>query len=292
MMHRFSSKELSKLLVLLFIAIANLSSQSKVDFARSLMNERDYFRTISAYKELVFFSTNTDSTILYLSQIGKAYRLSHKYDLSVETYAGILNTYRLSQSISNVIYINLGLDYLGLEIPAQALPYLHEARSADTSGLALFYLGLVKCETANWEDARSYYDSASKTTSSGAIRNLSTEFSLKLMKTGEIPHRSSLLAASLSAAIPGLGQLYSGHYFDAAQAFGFVAAFSFVSYMTYQNDKKNNSNYVLTGIAVSLTSLFHIANIIGAERTAAYFNQRQKDLFLQDIRQKSLSVDF
>ncbi|HKZ39561.1 MAG TPA: hypothetical protein VJ044_01285, partial [Candidatus Hodarchaeales archaeon] len=266
--------------LLLFFAVANLSSQTKVDFARSLMNERDYFRAISAYKELTFFSANTDSTIFYLSQIGKAYRFSHKYDLSVEIYAEILNTYRLSQSISNAIYVNLGLNYLGMEIPGQALPYLHEARSADTSGLALFYLGLVKCETANWEDARAYYDSASRTTSLAAIRKLSTEFSLKLMKAGDIPHRSSLLAAALSTAVPGLGQLYSTHYFDAAQAFGFVAAFSFVSYATYQNDKKNNSNYVLTGIAVSLTSLFHIANIIGAERTAAYFNQRQKNLFL------------
>lgn len=288
----FSLSEKTKLFFFLLLIPASLFSQMKVDYARSLMTERDYFRAISIYKELSFFSASSDSTIFYLSQIGKAYRLSRKYDLSVETYAGILNSYRLSQSVSNAIYLNLGLNYVGMQIPGQALPYFYEARSADTSGLALFYIGLVRCEMANWADARACYDSISIANSSSTIGKLSAEFSSKLSNAADIPYRSPVLSAVLSTAIPGLGQLYSGHIFDAAQAFGFVASFSFVSYIAYQNDKKNNSNYLLTGIAVSLTSLFHVANIVGAERTATYHNQRQRDLFLQDIRKKSLSIDF
>ncbi len=291
-MRCFSLSDKIKLIFLLLLIPAYLYPQTKVDFARSLMNERDYFRAISIYKELSFFSTNNDSTIFYLSQVGKAYRLSHKYDLSVETYTKILNTYRISQLVSNAIYLNLGLNYLGMQVPAQALPYFHEARSADTSGLALFYIGLAQCEMGNWVDARANYDSLSSMHASSAVARLSTEFSSTLSRADDIPHRSPALSAVLSTVVPGLGQLYSGHYFDAAQAFGFVASFSFVSYVAYHNDKRNHSNYVLTGIAVSLTGLFHIANIIGAERTAAYYNQRQQDIFLQDIRQKSLSVDF
>lgn len=291
-MRYFSLSEKTKLFFFLLLIPASLFSQTKVDYARSLMNGRDYFRAISIYKELSFFSTNSDSTVFYLSQAGKAYRLSHKYDLSIETYAGILNSYRLSQSVSNAIYLNLGLNYVAMQIPGQALPYFYEARATDTSGLALFFIGLARCEMANWADARACYDSISRANSSSTIGTLSVEFSSKLSNAADIPHRSPIMSAVLSTAIPGLGQLYSSHFFDAAQAFGFVASFSFVSYVAYQNDKKNNSNYLLTGIALSLTSLFHVANIIGAERTATYYNQRQKDLFLQDIRQKSLSIDF
>ena len=291
-MRCFSLSDKIKLIFLLLLIPACLYPQTKVDFARSLMNERDYFRAISIYKELSFFSTNNDSTVFYLFQVGKAYRLSHKYDLSIEIYTGILNSYRLSQSVSNAIYLNLGLNYVEMQIPTQALPYFYEARSVDTSGLALFYIGLAHCEMADWTHAQACYDSISRTHASSTIGKLSAEFSSTLSNANDIPHRSPALSAVLSTVVPGLGQLYSGHYFDAAQAFGFVASFSFVSYIAYHSDKKNNSNYLLTGIAVSLTSLFHVANIIGAERTAAYYNLRQEDLFLQDIRQKSLSVDF
>lgn len=280
------------LLVLLLIITAPLNSQSKLDFAKHLMQEKDYFRAITTYKELSFFSKNTDSLIYFYSQIGKAYRLSKKYDLSVATYSSILDRYPTTQSVKNNIYINIGLNYLGLSNAFQAETFLKSIKDSDTSGLALFYLGLARCELGIWDDAVGYYIGLSNQKPGSYIGNLSNEFAGRLAQSDQIPRRNPTTALVLSSIIPGSGQLYCEHYFDAAQAFAYVASFAFASYMTYKYDQNYNRNYWLTGISVSITSLFHLANIIGAERTATYFNQRQKEIFLQDIREKSLEIDF
>lgn len=292
MIRLFYLDKTAYILLLILLLTAPINSQTKSDFAKRLMQEKDYFRAITTYKELSFFSKNTDSLIYFYTQIGKAYRLSKKYDLSVQMYSFILDRYPTTQSVRNNIYINLGLNYLGLNNTFQANSFLKNIKDSDTSGLALFYLGLVQCELGNWNDAIGYYVDVSKEKPDSYVSNLSKEFAGKLSKSELIPYRNPTAALILSSIIPGSGQLYCEHYFDAAQAFAFVASFAFASYMTYKYDQNYNHNYWLTGISISITSLFHLANIIGAERTATYFNQRQKEIFLQDIKEKSLGIDF
>jgi hypothetical protein len=45
---------------------------------------------------------------------------------------------------------------------------------------------------------------------------------------------------------------------------------------------------VFTTVALSLTGLFHISNIMGAERTARFYNQRQRDLYVGAVRDQAL----
>ncbi|MEI7812136.1 MAG: hypothetical protein WCJ01_06875 [Ignavibacteria bacterium] len=278
------------LLIFVFCKI-NINAQSKADFGMSLMKERDYFRAISIYKELAFFCTNRDSIIYYHSQIGKAYRLSQKYELSILTYSDILNKYKLADSITSSVYINLGLNYLGMNIPAQAIFYFKEAQKTDTGQTPLFYLGFVSVEISDWKNAQLYYNQASGLSPLSKIGILSSTFCKKTCDADKIPAKSPVLASMLSAIIPGGGQFYSGHYVDALQAFTFVAAFGFTSYIAYQNDKTKNSNFLLTGISLSITGLFYSANIIGAERTTTYYNQRQRELFTREIREQSYSIE-
>ncbi len=278
--------------VLMLLLAAEVPCQSKSDYAYSLMKERDYFRAISVYKELSFFSVNNDSSIFYLSQIGKAYRLSQKYELSVAAYSSLLNRFAVSDSVNSSIYINLGLNYLGMNVPAQAISYLEEADKKDPSGLASLYLGLVYAEMSNWEKAKLSISAKENTGAAGILPEIRKEFSSTLSLADKLPHRDPLTASLLSAVIPGAGQFYCNHYVDALQAFGFVTAFSAATYIAYRNDKHYSSNYVLTGLSLSITGLFHIANIVGAERTATYFNQRQQEILLQDVRQKALNIDF
>ena len=43
---------------------------------------------------------------------------------------------------------------------------------------------------------------------------------------------------------------------------------------------------------VSITGIFHIANIIGAYRTAEYKNNKEKLIFMENIREKVFSIDY
>ena len=277
---------------LFFFSTCLIHAQSRIDFAKSLMQERDYFRAISIYKELNFYTKDKDSSVIYLSQIGKAYRLSQKYELSVNTFATILNSCTLSDSIHNLVYLNLGLNYLGMKVSGQAIPYFQEANKKDSSGLAELYLGLVHADGADWDKAQQSFDKITHSHAQSDISAIANEYSSKITNRELLPHRNPVAATILSTILPGAGQLYSNHYVDAIQAFGYVAAFGLATYIAYQNDKHYNSNYVLTGISLSITGLFHLANIVGASNTASYFNHHQMDMYFQDVRQKTLNIDF
>jgi hypothetical protein len=82
-----------------------------------------------------------------------------------------------------------------------------------------------------------------------------------------------------------------GHWWDALQAAAFVGAFALTSFVAYEYDHSRGGPYWLTGISLSLTGVLHLANILGAERTAGYYNQRQDQLFLEPIRARVLDVE-
>lgn len=287
-----SNKTNNVIILLLFVLSSSVIPQTKVDYAESLMKEKDYFRAISAYKELAFFSKYEDSTVFYFTQIGRAYRLSRKHELSIDLFSSLITKYSKSQSQLDYFNINLGLNYIGLKVSSQALPYFEKTFITDTTGYAYFFAAYAECGKSNWEKANRYYEKAGSLLSNQEMKTLSLEFSSKVLNGDKIPQKSVFLTTAMSSIIPGMGQYYCGHYFDAAQAFVFVSSFAFVSYAMYRYDRNYNSNYVLTGISLSITTLFHLANIFGAERTANYYNQRQKEIFLQDIHNKTFTIDY
>ncbi|MDI6766889.1 MAG: hypothetical protein QME52_08715 [Bacteroidota bacterium] len=245
-----SNKIINVIVLLLIIWSSSAISQTKVDYAESLMKEKDYFRAISAYKELAFFSKNEDSTIFFLTQIGRAYRLSRKYELSIDLFSSLMTKHPKSKSQLDYFNINLGLNYIGLKVSSQALPYLEKTFVTDSTGYAYFFAALAECERSNWKKASDYYYKAGSLLNNQEIKMLSLEFSSKVLNGDKIPKKNIFLTTAMSSIIPGLGQYYCGHYFDAAQAFVFVSSFAFVSYAIYRYDRDYNSNYVLTGVSI------------------------------------------
>jgi hypothetical protein len=282
----------SLLAALLLFAAVPARAQSLNGFARSLMAERDYFRAVSVYKQLAYFTADPDSAFYFLSQAGKAYRLSEHYDLAISTFADLANGRKLDSAQSRIIDLNLGLSYLGLRVPALSEQYLQEAARTDSSGIARLFLALAFAESANLQKSREQYAWIQKNISAGPAPEKAGEFTALLDQMETCPQRSPALAAIFSAILPGSGQMYCGHPVDALQAFGFVAAFSAATLAAYRYDHAFNHQYILTGISISITAIFHLANIIGAEKTAEYFNARQRDLSLDPIRQQTLGIDF
>jgi len=61
------------LLVLVFVLLVtthpNAFAQSQLDYAHFLMNDQDYFRAISVYKEVMYFSDDAETKNFCLLQI-------------------------------------------------------------------------------------------------------------------------------------------------------------------------------------------------------------------------------
>ena len=121
---------------------------------------------------------------------------------------------------------------------------------------------------------------------------MSDQLSKDVLEGDNIYRKNQYFATILSSILPGSGQFYCHHYYDGIQAFIYVGAFAFGTYTSYRYDKNFNTNYFSTIATASITGLFHIGNIIGAQRTAGYYNLKQKQKFLDSIRIKVFSIDF
>ena len=266
---------------------------TREDFAARLLADRDYFRAVSVYKELAFFAPDDAARARFTYEIGKAYRLGRRYELAVDTYAALLEMRGAPPELVARAYVAIGVSYLGLHVPDQSRVWLTRGAEHGAGALASLFVGVADVEDERWDAARAAFVAASsRAEPSSALSKLALDLADRTKGADDIPHRSPLLAAALSLVVPGAGQAYSGHWFDAMQALGFVAAFGFVSYVAYRYDDSRGGPYVLTAVSLSLTGLFHIANVIGAERTARYFDQHQRDLFVAPIRARALEAEF
>jgi tetratricopeptide (TPR) repeat protein len=261
-----------------------------LDFAKSLMAEQDYFRAISVLKEVRFFSTDERLRQLCDIKIGEAYLWSNKYDMSISTFGRLLSADVLDEERNREVDILLGLNYIGLRTFPVAEPYFKKALDAGSGFFPLLYLGLVEAEKGGWDESESFLSRAISASESESQRAVVTGLRDSVHRGTALPSRSPFLAGLLSTIVPGAGQVYTGHYVDAAQAFLAVGALSFAAYGFYLHDSSSGNSYVLTGLGVIAAALFHTANIYGAAKTAEYYNTKQREDFLVPLREKAFSI--
>lgn len=271
---------------LLYAFVSIINAQTKIDYAKWLYYNNDFFRAISVYKELQFFSTNLDSTLFYQYQIGKAYYRSGKYNNSIAEFASLLDKPVSNEMRSNCLNY-IALNYLNLSLPNQALFYSKEAINFD-SIKSSFTLGLIYANLYDWKQARYYFNLVNSNTSDTILSNIAKENIKWLNIVSNLPRKNPWFSFALSAIIPGAGQFYSKHYVDALQAFAFVASFAYMSSIAYKYDKIRNKGFYNFGLSISLTSIFYIANLIGAERTATYYNFKQNQEIVKKINASSI----
>ncbi len=278
------------LLVLVFPDAA--AQQSRLDFAAALAKESDYFRAISTYKEVLFFTDEPETRQHCLFEIARAYHKSNRYKTSIQYLARLLNQPDLPGPYVPRAQVYLGLNYYGLNVYPLAETYFQRATPNDFSGMALFYSALLKAEQGQWEEASRTYLTLSQQYPAREVGTLSRQLSTEILQGNNLPRRSPLLATVLSTIVPGAGQVYNRHYYDGLQAFLFVGSFAFASFAAYRYDRDIGNNYVSTIVALSITGIFHLANIIGARRTTTYFNLRQKKMFMDRVREITFSIDY
>ena len=278
--------------IILTVISVNIFAQSEMEYANYLMDEKDYFRAISEYKKLFYFSNDIETKNECLLKISKSYLKSNKFKSSIRFSSRLLNRPNISMDQFNKSNNYIGLCYYGLKVFPMAEDFFNKAVSSDTTGFSLFYLALLDVEKSNYREASKKYSTISKNSISPELIKVSEQLSSDVLKGYKIKSRNSYIASFLSTILPGSGQIYCKHYYDGIQSFLYVGAFAFATYASYKYDKKFNNNYINTYITLSITSLFHIGNIIGAERTATYYNLKQKQNLLDEIREKVFSIDY
>lgn len=263
-------------------------------FANQLYKERDYFRAITEYKRNRYFSDDENEKWISTVRIAESYWLSQKYESSLEF---IFNMNNEQNDVTKKVWTlsTIALNYYGMKLFPNAKLYLNEAISINdnSSPLPYMYRSIINLEGG--DTASAYLDlmtikSQKWNVYSDQIDSVLNSAFDTINKMQNLQKKSEVLSAGFSSIVPGLGQLYSGHWFDAIQALSMIGSFALASYGVYFYEKSNGGPYIYTGVLSAITLSFHISNIYGAYKTAGYFNQKQKEDALQPLRSQIFSL--
>jgi len=274
-------------IVLTWQVLAGQPVEDRLRYARSLAEEGDYYRAISEYKAVRFICADSLVARSCSREIVAAYYLSGKYREALRE----LNRHPVT-SPEDMCRANLmkGLAYYRLKDALSAYSYWSAAATADTTGSAQLYLGLLWCENTQWSDATKAFQELGAAHPGQPSGLLAQELATLAAQGNALPRKSPLLATCMAALVPGSGQVYAGHFYDGLMAFFHVGAFSYAGYMAYCYDHDRSHGYLNTPLVFSLDALFYTANLIGAHKTAGYANMRRQEQLLNRIRDRALSL--
>jgi tetratricopeptide (TPR) repeat protein len=95
---------------------------------------------------------------------------------------------------------------------------------------------------------------------------------------GDPPHKSPLLAGILSAAVPGLGKVYTENYIDGLFAALLTGITGYIAYMNFKADHQTRG-WIFTGAA----AFFYAGSIYGSAASAQIYNARIRFDFEKEL---------
>jgi len=246
-----------------------LTEDLQIEIGDSFFAQGDYYRAITEYKKLAILFPNSNRLPESLYKIGMSYYRGKDFESAAASLAKVRKTYAKSH-FSNAAFYE-GLSYRNLGRYADAELAFKRARLFDeqhpAAADAQLGLSLNDLDQDDYSGCRSELE-AFLMNYPFDERVQAVQESLKLLDEYEdIPLKSPTLAGTLSAILPGSGQVYSGRYRDGAMAFVVNALF-----ITGTIVALDNENYAVAAIVGGVGLPFYIGNIYGAANSAKKWN--------------------
>ena len=273
------------LLILLMFSGFGVYAQN-INFVDYLLETESPEIVIYELNKVVFFETDIDLKYKAEFRIAELYQKFGEYKKSISKTAKILNNYELTTLEQAKLYSLLSLNYYGLNVLANSLNYITQSIEIEDYGLNSMYYGLYLAELYSWDDSIDVFHKLASNSYDLNISSVAEDIEQYLKLYPTIDKKSIFLSGFLSSLVPGSGQFYNGHIVDGIQAFSSVAILGFVTYASYQYENKITGRYYLTPVSAIITSVFYVSNTYGSVRTASYHNIKNKEYFLDYIREK------
>jgi len=142
---------------------------------------------------------------------------------------------------------------------------------------AIFLLGLASMAEGRWEDAGSRFASLSESGDS-PIRDRAVFLRWKADEGREVPRKRPAVAGTLSAVIPGSGQVYTGRLQDGLRHLVVDGILIWSVYRLFDS-KSYGGGYLLAGFTLP----FYVGNIVGAKRSAEQFNSAERVAYVSRV---------
>jgi tetratricopeptide (TPR) repeat protein len=221
-------------------------------FADHLYKKGDYFRAVTEYERLKFLFPNAEQVTSGNAEymIAMCYLNGKKYDIAEKKFHEIIQLFPESGAAGNAARFLIAL-YLETNSPDKAIRALRRHKDVLLLSDREFALFSSYCNFALHRKDQ-------------ALSPLEpSEQPYWENKFAQIPKASPILAGSLSAILPGAGQLYVGRKSDALIAFIINAALIGGAYAAFENDEE-----VLGGVFVFFETSWYAGTIYNAVNSA------------------------
>ncbi|WP_020678349.1 tetratricopeptide repeat protein [Geopsychrobacter electrodiphilus] len=266
------------LLLLLFFPTLTHAADlpTQLQFADSLASEGDHYRAITEYKRFLFL--NPDSELRPRAQLSIAKNLlaGHRWSQADNSLEELFRLYPQSPEAAKGRRIYADSAYERGEFGLARERYralLKEVTDPPTINYANFRIGWSLLEQDRPQQSARSFSLLPEPQRNQLATDLENYQSLKL--------KSPRLAGTLSALLPGLGQLYTGRVRQATLAFLLNGAFILGAV-----EAIHNQNYAAGGILLFFELGWYGGNIYNATNNAHKFNQRTKNDFKHQMRSR------
>lgn len=244
------------------VTVERDSGPAELDFARWLAKRGDWYRAGAEYVRAAALSP--DSTIRVEATLLSAEALlrSGRHELAQSLFADALPhapaTARLG--IARTLFAAGRYKDCRIEL-AELAPSLAREKTL-LSGWALF-------REHRFADAASVFRDADEP----------EWLALAVLDGRDLPRRSRLLAATLSAVVPGAGQVYAGRVPDGIYSLLAVTGSGFLTWWFASEPERRDRTHIKTTFFGATTALFYAGGVYGANRAAGAFNRWQEERY-------------
>ena len=252
----------------------------EVQLGLRFYEERDDFRAVTSLRRYRFLDGSPKAAFLSSLMIGQIYHRNDKPELAVlafedavrsaerpydRTFAYLMALQELCLPLSHYAQCNVRLDALAQEPMEPAVRELVEYQ--------LLYTDVVlRSETVSTERLAPLSEPSLREKAAGLVAQHAA--------FEELPLKSAFLAGTLSAVIPGAGQLYNGRPWDALLSLVFTGAFGTATYFAFFHA----DSIPLGVLGAVFTAGFYSGNIVNAVVDAKRINADRYRAFFEQLK--------
>ncbi len=182
--------------------------------ANALRGQKNYFAAVTEYKRFLFFHNPSDSTAQAWFDMGLCQRNLRNWAAAREAFDTV--AFLDSGSLREQARFQSALVQLAEGSPGEAefefAALVKFSPDSIVRGKALFFEGVCQIKRYAWEEARASFQHHAQMTGDSMPARLDS----LLQQAALFKWRSPETAKQLSTFLPGLGQVYSGSYWEGA----------------------------------------------------------------------------
>lgn len=257
-----------------------------LSFADALYYEADYYRAITEYKRVIFQFPSSREAITASFKIALSYMEGKRYEAAISQLKKFRQLYPTDPLAIEALFLIAEASF-NLSHYDEALKYFEKvelgATSPDMKERAAAAKGWCLARKGSWSKAADLYGSLQE--GAGGIKYW--KLSKDMLAAKELPQKSPALAGTLSAIIPGSGQLYLGRKQDALVAFLLNGAFIAGAMESFRKDEDATG-----AILLFFEAGWYAGNIYSATSGAHKYNRKSREDLLYKLERKySLGVN-